>query len=1506
MVNIPGEPGAPSVPGQSMTAGKSPLAQIDLSKLPMGTPPEAEAAIRQAQAQTSSQPAGALAPPAPAITTPTPSTAKTGLAAVDITKLPMGTPPEAEAAIRQAQAQAQVQGPTQAPVTAAVQAARTQSPQPSTQAPVGPTPAVDITKLPMGTPIEAERAVRPKPPPAFGSPEYVEWYYNDPSGPGYKPGSSKTVVVERSTGAVYVVDTKTGEARATGTTASEPEWNAIQKLNELGQGLYSKDFDATKADLIQLAGIVRSAGPGAAAYINTLYGEKGVARVQELVHYLDQIGNAGSKILGKTFDPANATVAELAEIYRQDKSVEAAYKAIYGPEGFKQIQDHVRVVQAIHDAQAFVRLYATREGVAVNDWVALLSKGLDPKVLKAAYPGNEATIDAAAATLQTLRADPRRTYVRSDGSIDVLNALADKVVTPQQLESLGYDKSSIDNISKLLSIGALSQDINGNWRVDPYKAYLQPSISTDKGSTYTESLLKEAGFTEEQLSEIKKALAEMPGAHKAVVAREGITGLEKRGLAGNLPYSTVQRDQYGVAVGQTVIYALRHPTQALQDMSTLTQNIQTKLANYLQPITTPETGATVRALATAGLTLATGTLAVVPITGQILGLDGLKGVGQGFKSLITMPASTVESIYKAFVPGPGWSPEAAGAGIAGLVNVALVVDPAKSLGVKLATYLSPRGLTPGLIGREANTGRIPLGKYDPVELGKAVTEASKAALVADGKTLVKVPIGDTGDYLLVNKTPFQAAVGNISFHGSTEGLEFIRQQGKTFTVGEAGLYTNPWAALDYAKGPNGAVLAVITDPSLVKTAPTQVLASVSQSDAFIREASEGLWGNNKLWRRDFETELIYAPESKIEIPPPNADLLTRLQAGTYADYVVAYQGRFVPVKLGIDKGLLEKGLLPHPPTPADLYLIKLMVARDALQNAYLALTHPEATLADLVRMAASAIKHPEEVLRGMTSPSMDLSLPGVRDVYLETGLISRIRTAFASMWRDISAEAKRSGATPGTAEWERAIAREAERYYAQQIGSLTRNYSSVARAYTTDPDFRRKFEALYMTSLSLHLESVVRSARTATDVITTAFRADDVRTVRTTLSPEEMRILRESVREYQSSRAEPRSEIVESRALSEEQRRSVEGRREELREYRPELREERRDERREEQHREEPREGYREEHREDHKEDHQGYLYTRLSPSQKDQQEKNLREAFRGGTAWKQGIVYWVGKPPYKTIDDWHAFHKKNLPPEVRIVSGGPKSAYRSIQAMGYEVPENLTLKLGFQKITIRSPSTEPGKEGAIEYSPVKLEPAPADVVLKYRPSLRQGTDLRYPGSFRDPKAFRQQLVRGLELPTTSSDQAQLAVTRAYQTRAGVPARSETLPEHAQRALPEQARQILPEQAKAPRALELLETPPTEPTTTEDLIVIPKLPGEFRMGTDVRYPGSFRDPESFRERTRPRAGSNSDTFQNWLWGNLAEEPIGFKAPRTQQSRTKKRVARKRDLPQSGFFSPKLF
>jgi len=90
-------------------------------------------------------------------------------------------------------------------------------------------------------------------------------------------------------------------------------------------------------------------------------------------------------------------------------------------------------------------------------------------------------------------------------------------------------------------------------------------------------------------------------------------------------------------------------------------------------------------------------------------------------------------------------------------------------------------------------------------------------------------------------------------------------------------------------------------------------------------------------------------------------------------------------------------------------------------------------------------------------------------------------------------------------------------------------------------------------------------------------------------------------------------------------------------------------------------------------------------------------EEAKGAIAWKQGFIWVAIKRPYKSTADV-AFFKK-LPPGVTIVKGGPKSAYRSIQAITGKAPTKLLIDMGIMDITVKKPSKTPGKKGAIKFT---------------------------------------------------------------------------------------------------------------------------------------------------------------------------------------------------------------
>lgn len=110
----------------------------------------------------------------------------------------------------------------------------------------------------------------------------------------------------------------------------------------------------------------------------------------------------------------------------------------------------------------------------------------------------------------------------------------------------------------------------------------------------------------------------------------------------------------------------------------------------------------------------------------------------------------------------------------------------------------------------------------------------------------------------------------------------------------------------------------------------------------------------------------------------------------------------------------------------------------------------------------------------------------------------------------------------------------------------------------------------------------------------------------------------------------------------------------------------------------------------------------RAVPTETSISETKLR-SYKGAVAWRQGALKHKGKlePIYKVkraSESLETFFESELPPGVRVVSGGPKSAYKSIQLYkGKQMPE-ITEDIGAFLVTIKQPTSSPGKAGAIEF----------------------------------------------------------------------------------------------------------------------------------------------------------------------------------------------------------------
>ncbi len=113
-------------------------------------------------------------------------------------------------------------------------------------------------------------------------------------------------------------------------------------------------------------------------------------------------------------------------------------------------------------------------------------------------------------------------------------------------------------------------------------------------------------------------------------------------------------------------------------------------------------------------------------------------------------------------------------------------------------------------------------------------------------------------------------------------------------------------------------------------------------------------------------------------------------------------------------------------------------------------------------------------------------------------------------------------------------------------------------------------------------------------------------------------------------------------------------------------------------------------------------------PSGVKRKKKRLTKKQReGAVAWRQGIVFVVVIPPFATRDDVRFFRK--LPAGVKLAPNA-RTAAETIQTITGKPPsKDIKVRLGFATATIRQPSREPGKAGAITFTTERRRSAPAE-----------------------------------------------------------------------------------------------------------------------------------------------------------------------------------------------------
>ncbi len=618
----------------------------------------------------------------------------------------------------------------------------------------------------------------------------------------------------------------------------------------------------------------------------------------------------------------------------------------------------------------------------------------------------------------------------------------------------------------------------------------------------------------------KEDYAQLPREWKKIIDTKGTTGLSKLANEGDLPVFVdewwykgkvisgeekekllqdwrgkreslnILSDEYTRLGNNPELEITRavSPDDMARSVSTFNQNTRTKLRNSTEiwntmaaeSPNTPEGQVarfmleklnwSVRAAGSAGLVLAeAGTVsAPIAITQALANPTKIPGMAQG---MVVNTVDSFKTVGRVLIGDTSVTPEAAGAAGA---SVYLTFRAVKGVVFKVATYLHPKGIPAELIGKEYSTGRVPVNDIDPVAMTKAMNQVEKLATAKGGAASGDIPIDGTPYSLHYLKTPYQRVVGDTVWHG-TGDIGFVKEgtlvAKEVGTGGEPGLYTNPWAALEYAKGAKPGLLMIITKASNIKTTPAKVSATFpTQSDYFIEKASKGLYGSSKTWKGDLETEVVAAPGSEFIIPKANPDLITRFTVGKSSDFFTYANGQLIPIKIAVDKGLLQSGDIPYIPTATDLYAVKLHSLQNSLQNFTEAVKHPVRTLSDIVKQTPT---------------------PGVREVSIVTADGKDISGIAQTLTNEAYGEALRSARSQGIstrgAAFQTLFNRELDNAYSARAEALIEQYKGEASAYER-ADERVKFEEIYRVNLEDAMRSLVES---------TAIREDTAREVTT-------------------------------------------------------------------------------------------------------------------------------------------------------------------------------------------------------------------------------------------------------------------------------------------------------------------------------------------------------------------------------------------------------------------------
>jgi len=421
----------------------------------------------------------------------------------------------------------------------------------------------------------------------------------------------------------------------------------------------------------------------------------------------------------------------------------------------------------------------------------------------------------------------------------------------------------------------------------------------------------------------------------------------------------------------------------------------------------------------------------------------------------------------------------------------------KGIVSRVTTYLHPRGVPASVIAKEVSTGRIKISQEQFAKAyADAINQAEKLAMTKGGKFSGSVPIKGTPFELRYLKTPLQQRVGNILFHGTKDeivkgtvvkpsALRLAETQGG-LVAPKGGIYTSPWAAIGYTRGgENPGLLMVVTNAAKFRSGAKGLAKGITPKETFIKGATKGFYGSSKTWRGDLETEVVFAPRTRLTAPPPTATgLLNRMITGNYADFFTYDAGKFVPIKIAVDTASLGKGAF-NAMTPANLYAVKLYSLYGGLRDAAVSLKHPALVLKDISGTIRELVKLDNWIRE---SGKGGLTMPGLRDVYLITNYGAKIKGIATRLWNEAFRRTKTQ--LPKTrvdsATFRAALERNMDSVYRANASSLISAFKDVATAYTASETDKAKFEASYIANLGMSVEALAKSSSLSESAIETA------------------------------------------------------------------------------------------------------------------------------------------------------------------------------------------------------------------------------------------------------------------------------------------------------------------------------------------------------------------------------------------------------------------------------------